>query len=394
VPTIAYIAGLFPLRSETFVWREVRELRRRGWDVVCVSLNKPPESLAGFEDLERGRLIVYDGLGGLLARAFADDLRHPIRALSADSRAWADVVAPGERKSPKDRAKIVMQQRAAASLAKKLRPLGVSHIHCHFAHAPATIGMYAAARLGVPFSFTGHANDLFQRRSLLKRKLQRAAFVSCISEEHRRLYRSIVDRDDASYPVIRCGVDVGEFAPRTPPNNDPPRVLTVARLVEKKSIDTLVRGLPDGWRLTVAGDGPMMAELKSLADQRTTFLGAVDNARVTQLLAEHDAFALPCRVDRNGDKDGIPVVLMEAMAAGVPVVSGDLPAIRELVRHDATGLLVDGTKPDDVRAALSRLSDAALRSTLGAAGRQRVVEEFSLSVNLDRLEAQFRRAAE
>jgi glycosyltransferase involved in cell wall biosynthesis len=113
----------------------------------------------------------------------------------------------------------------------------------------------------------------------------------------------------------------------------------------------------------------------------------VDNDRVKSLLMESDAFVMPCRDDSSGDRDGIPVVLMEAMACGLPVVSGDLPAIRELVHHDQNGLLVNGTDAGAIATAISRLADdPALRQRLGKAGRQRVVDEFSLSENVSRVE--------
>jgi len=117
------------------------------------------------------------------------------------------------------------------------------------------------------------------------------------------------------------------------------------------------------------------------------FLGAVDNARVQQLLSETQLFALPCRRDSNGDADGIPVVLMEAMACGVPVIAGDLPAIRELVEHNVSGLLVDGRDVGGWAGAFEALAtDESRRKELGRAGRNRVVEEFSLAKNVDRLE--------
>jgi glycosyltransferase involved in cell wall biosynthesis len=110
-------------------------------------------------------------------------------------------------------------------------------------------------------------------------------------------------------------------------------------------------------------------------------------------MAAADVFAMPCRVDRNGDRDGIPVAMIEAMACGVPVVAGDLPAVRELVRHDETGWLVDGTAPAQTADALARLAnDPAERRRLGDAGRRRVIEEFSLAANVDRLEACLREA--
>jgi glycosyltransferase involved in cell wall biosynthesis len=377
---IAYIAGQFPLRSETFVYREVRELRRRGWDVTCISLRPTTDAPESSDDLTTGLITVYDP-------------QTPPSGLGL--AALPDAIFPGESVGVRDRAKLIYQARVASGLARRLQELSITHIHAHFAHAPATIGMYAAMAMNIPFSFTGHANDLFQRRALLKRKLQRAKFVSCISEEHRKLYNSIHPRSDTAYPIIRCGVDIASFniEPRTP--NPISKILTVCRLVEKKGVDTLIRAfaqLDTDAELLIAGDGPQRAELEQIASTsgkagQVHFLGAVSNERVRALLQSSDIFALPCRVDRNGDKDGIPVVLMEAMACGLPVISGDLPAIRELVIHDQTGLLVDGSQLEPTADALRRLlNDPDVATRLGVGGRDRVTHEFALTENVSRLE--------
>ena len=398
---IAYFAAVFPNRSETFVYREVRELRRRGWDVRTVSLNDPKEpGLADFADLEKGNTIVYgSGAGQTFLAMLAEGLRHPLRGARTKLTALFDAIAPGEPMSIKNRLKTIVQGLAGIGIARKLRKAGVKHIHCHFAHAPSSVGMYAAMELGVPFSFTGHANDLFQRRSLLTKKVRRAAFVACISEWHRTFYES-AGADVAKCHVIRCGVPVAEWTPRDLEHNRKPiEVLTVCRLVEKKGVDTLLRGLHDftarsrgAFHLTIAGDGEESNNLKALANElrlsaSCEFLGAVSNDRVRELLSNADYFALPCRTDSHGDRDGIPVVLMEAMACGVPVISGDLPAIRELITQGESGMLVDGTKPEEVAKALMQLEDdEPLRARIAKGGRKRVESEFSLEENVSRLE--------
>jgi glycosyltransferase involved in cell wall biosynthesis len=394
--TIAYLAGSFPLRSETFVYREVRALRERGWTVRTCSLHRPHDVPAALEDLQTGSIIVYDG--GVIGSALAEALCHPIRSLVTFCTALTDAIAPGEPTSAGARLKLIPQALVGMSLARHVR--GVEHIHCHFAHAPTTVGMYAARQLGKTFSFTGHANDLFQRRALLKRKLERAAFVSCISQWHRELYESIEPGKNQKYRVIRCGVVAADWERDNLPAIDQRlRVLSVCRLVEKKGIDTLIRALAElrarhaiSWRLTVAGSGPDMARLAELANELNCaddiqWLGAVENERVKSLLGQADVFALPCRTDSRGDRDGIPVVLMEAMAAGVPVISGDLPAIRELIEDGKNGLLICG---EDVAALADRLAsiarDDGLRKNLSCAAQKRVQEEFSLAMNADRLE--------
>lgn len=397
---IAYLAPVFPARSETFVYREVRALRARGWTVATASLAAPePAVAAELADVAGGTRVVYRGW---LATAAAELVAHPLRGLGTLATATGDAVAPGERLALKARLKLLAQAAAGLSLARRLRGPGVEHLHCHFAHAPASVGMYAAMQLGIPFSFTGHANDLFQRRVLLRRKLRRAAFVGCISEWHRELYERIEPDSGGKYRILRCGVDVGAWEPRAEGQgahtDGTLRVLTVCRLVEKKGIDTLVsavgRLVRDGRRvrLTVAGDGPLQGSLTRLAEAEgcggaVEWLGAVSNERVRGLMASADVFALPCRTDAQGDRDGIPVVLMEAMACGVPVVAGDLPAVRELVGDGATGVLVPGGDAGALAGRLERLEGVPEeRARLGAAGRARVISEFALDVNIDRLE--------
>lgn len=415
---IAMMAGTYPLPSETFVYREVAALRERGWGVRTVSLHAPedePAAVTGRE--ESAPLVVYgSGRWGTLKAAVMELLTRPWRTACTLMTAMGDALAPGEATRVGQRVKLPAQAVFGVGLARRLRRERVTHIHCHFAHAPTSVGMYAARQLGVPMSFTGHANDIFERRVLLRRKLERAAFVSCISHWHRAFYQRICARHTRSYPVVRCGVGVDEWQPPAPTSTSASgarpggpgvvRVITVCRLVEKKGVDTLIRAMgrltaaaPGRWRLTIVGDGPMRDELERLAREigcadAIGWAGAVENRYVRDLLTQSDMFALPCRTDRNQDRDGIPVVLMEAMACGLPAVAGDLEAIRELIEHEHTGLLVDGADDEEVAGALGRLAASKdLRRQLGEAGRRRVQEEFSQSVNIDRLMVAIRRVA-
>jgi glycosyltransferase involved in cell wall biosynthesis len=397
---LAYLAGTFPLPSETFVYREVRGLRRRGWPVVTVSLRQPPPAAPEDQDLEQDRLIVYgSGLARTLASAVGEKLRHPLRSVYTMAVAIGDAVHPTEPLNLIGRLKLPFQAAAAIGLAGRLRKRRVRHIHCHFSHAPTTLGMYAAMQLKIPFSFTGHANDIFQRRAILKIKLRRAAFVACISQWHRGWYASRQPDRFGKYEVIRCGVEIG---PRPDSNGSPPaadlQILTVCRLVEKKGIDTLIaataelnrRNIPA--KLSIAGEGPDRPRLEKIVEQlqcgnQIGWLGAVSNAKVFSLLGQTDIFALPCRQDSRGDRDGIPVVLMEAMASEKPVLAGDLPAIAELVEDGVSGLLVKAKDSAGLADRLAMLwSDPQLRRRLAQAGRKKVESEFSLPMNLDRLE--------
>lgn len=403
-PTILLVTSQYPVRSETFVYREVQGLQRSGCRVLVASLRPPEEQVHdGQGTIDPPEFSVYGPQGwSSLAAAAVELIVHPIRSARTLTRALADAVAPGEALSPGSRLKLVPQAVFALGLARRARKASVGHIHCHFAHAPATLAMYAALQLGIPFSFVGHANDLFQRRTLLRRKLQRARFVSCISAWHRDFYCSIEPGAASRCRVIRCGVDTGTWG-ESGTGADPDRgrkLLTVGRLVEKKGIDTLIRALAvlqtaDGtpWSLQIVGDGPFRAAWEALAKElgcapRVDWRGAQDNAEVRRLMGGAGLFVLPCRADAQGDRDGIPVVLMEAMASGLPAVAGDLPAIRELVQDGVTGRLVEGGSTDQLARVLRELSeDAALRGRLARAGRRRVEEEFSLTENVQRLKA-------
>lgn len=394
---VLYIAPVVPAVSETFVYREILGLRRRGLRVSVATL-RPASTAVGTAEADAlaGEAIeVYGSGSARLARdAVMEWVVRPGRTLQTLSTVAKDALA--ESRGTAGRLKILWQGVAALALAKRLRRLRITHIHAHFAHAPATLAMYAAGQLGIGFSFTGHANDLFVRRSLLTEKLQRARFVAAISHWHRAFYREFVPGlSDAQLPIVRCGVDVPEGA--RPHRSGPPLILAVGRLVAKKGFDTLIESLKllgrdkIDFRCRILGDGPERERLARMASDpefagRVTLCGEKSHREVLEALAEAELFVLPCQPAADGDADGIPVVLMEAMAAGVTVIAGDLPAIRELVLDGQTGLLVRPEHPVELAQALqSLLESPPRRAELAQAGRERVQEEFSTQVNLDRL---------
>lgn len=393
---ILYIAGVLPKLSETFVYREVLALREKGIDVRVASVRasedefKDPRLVA----LKDEAVTVYGrGAMGIFLDVLAELVTRPVRTIGTLLRSRFDAISADDL-TLAGRFKTVFQNMGAISLARRVRPLGITHIHAHFAHVPTTIAMDCARQLGVPFSFTGHANDLFQHRSLLKVKLERAAFVSCISQWHNQWYGSVLPARRDNRPVIRCGVDTRDFAPGEQREGV---ITSVARLVEKKGIDTLIeacavlkgKGVP--FQCEIGGDGPMREMLEDqirahdLGD-RVRLLGALPNEEVLERVRTSSVFCLPCRDDASGDRDGIPVALMEAMACGVATVSGDLPAIRELIEDGTSGRLVPGGDAQALARVLEELlTDPVRRADLGSWGRERVIEEFSLDVNTDRI---------
>ena len=382
---ILYVASRLPELSETFVYRELLGLRGLGRTVLGASIRKPNPVIedASMEALARESTIVYS------FRTAASLPAAAVRYSLHFTRALSDAVN-ADHKDLKGRVKHLFQAWMGISLGWRLRARGIGHVHAHMAHVPATVGLYAARVLGASFSFTGHAADLFVNRSGLRFKLLEADFVASISHWHQQFYRETAGLGLDRTPLVRCSVAL--------PSGQRPRdteVVTVARLVPKKGIDLLIRafalaGLPD-WSLRIVGDGSERAKLEQLVDQLgmralVQFDGARPHVACLEAIAGAGMFVLPCRTAADGDKDGIPVVLMEAMAAARPVICGDLPTIRELVTNEETGLLVPPNEVDPIVDAMRRIAnDGHFADRLGADARNLIQHEFSDQLNLDRL---------
>ena len=403
--SILYVASRLPCRSETFVYREVVALRSHGVRILTASLRQP-ESGLGEPELEKmaaESIVVY----GSFARLIADVFSEAVLNLKRTARTFLAAFRDGfweENKQGVYIFKILIQAAGGISLSRRIRGLGVSRIHCHLAHAPATVAMYAAMQSCIPFSFTGHGADVFRDGSLLKQKLSRAAQVVCISRWHREVYQRIHARPVAQYPLVRCGVDTetqsaGSDARQAaiPGGEALPLILTVARLVPKKGVHLLVQALARlhcagrRFRAVVAGDGPELNSLQKLAvhcgvSGRIEWKGALIHSEVTALMRGASVFVLPCVIADDGDRDGIPVVLMEAMAVGVPCVSSDFPAIRELIEDGVSGRLIAPADVKELARAIEELiSDSSLRARICFGGREAVSSEFSTRLNGHRL---------
>ncbi|MCS7008510.1 MAG: glycosyltransferase family 4 protein [Chthoniobacterales bacterium] len=396
---ILYVAPILPKRSETFVYREILGLRELGLKILTASLYTPESDLGSpaTDQLAKETITIFtNGWEALLRHALLFEITHPIQAWLTYGLTLRDILLASDL-TPFKRFKLYPQCLAALALAWRLRQSAPTHIHAHFAHSSATIAMYAANALRIPFSFTGHAADLFRKRSLLKEKLIRAKFVVAISHWHQSFYQNIHNRPESDYPIIRCGVDVPSNPPKPRTTQERFQILAIGRLIPKKGFDVLLKAAKAlseknfPLSIRIAGNGPELPYLQQLAQGLSVeFLGAVNHSTIPQLLANCDLFVLPCKIANDGDRDGIPVALMEAMAAGVCVIAGNLPTITELVEDKVSGWLVPPDDPTSLANSILHLAqNEDLRNQLAINGWRKVLAQFSSATNLANLKARF-----
>jgi glycosyltransferase involved in cell wall biosynthesis len=394
---IAYVVSRFPAITETFILDELRELRARGVDVEILPLfgARGGEVHGAFRTL-RARTHYHRALSWELAAAQLHWLRRRPAALAL---AWARALR-ATAPSPKLLVRAPAVLLKAALLARRLAAMEVDHVHAHWATHPALAAWTVQRLAGIPYSFTGHAHDLYVDRAMLRDKVRDAAFVVTISEFNRRLLADVCGAETArKVHVIRCGVDLGEFAPAPRRVPAAPTFACVASLQEYKGHAVLLealallRGRGVQARAVLVGDGPLRPQLDAQIARlglrgAVALLGALPHEEIPGILAGATGMVLPSVRQSDGQMEGIPVALMEAMAAGVPVVSTRLSGIPELVRDGEGGLLVPERDPAALADAMARLaSDPALVARLGAGARRIVERDFDRARNVARLEA-------
>lgn len=393
---IGYLSPALPALSETFVYEELLALRDRGVEVVPFSVRKPELIASAQLALADQTINLYSKLGVLaLLHNFLRLFMHGMPAWQATRYLFADIWECGPLR--RSTWKLAYQFLASVKLAGLLKQHHCTHLHVHFAHVPSQIAMYASAMSGVPFTIMAHANDIFDHGMLLRQKCNRASAFLTISEFNRS-YLEHIGLDANKLTVVRCGVS---FKPRVAKSqardNNTYKLGSLGRMVEKKGFDILLQSVAmltkQGVQvqLSLAGDGPLMESLEVLTKelgikQQVQFLGKMNHHEVAKWLQDLDVFVLACKKDKNGDMDGIPVVLMEAMSQSIPVVSTRISGIPELVLHEQTGLLADPGSSVDLTSQISRLLlNPELRTRLTSNALEHVMLEFGQSKNIDRL---------
>ena len=401
---IAYLAPEIPALSATFVYNEILALQEKRYKIIPISVHLPSSKVhdSRVTDLAKHTTYLYNlGLLNFLLASVIVLFSSPLRFLRGIIILCQDIIRVGllNRLAIGLIFRFLVACRVSCILHKKK----CTHLHAHFAHIPTDIAMYSAILTGITFSFTSHANDLFERGWLLPQKISRSKFAATISDFNKKHLLSL-GGDKKKIHIIRCGVNSKTFTAIAPfPCVAPYTLGTLGRMVEKKGFDILLQAgsiLRDkkiSFQIIIAGSGPLEEDLKNLTKQlnMTTyvqFIGSLPNENVPSWLKTLDLFVLPCQQDQNGDMDGIPVVLMEAMLSGIPVVSSNISGIPELITHKKSGLLVGQKEGKELaEAILSLLSDPILRKNIEKNAVKKVRSEFDLELNINRLIGLFKK---
>jgi glycosyltransferase involved in cell wall biosynthesis len=403
---VAYIMSRFPKLTETFILYEMLAMQQQGVQVEVYPLLREREEVMHPEAMQFVSIAHFQPFMSLpILRAnlhflskkpftYLKTLWDVLRANWGSFNFFTGVIGI----FPK-----------AVLFAYQMRADQVQHVHAHFASHPAAAGFIIHRLVGIPYSFTAHGSDLHRDRHMLREKVAEAAFVAAISEYNKEL---IISECRGHYrekvKVVHCGVDTEVFQARshqTPyeKGENPFMILCVGTLHEVKGQPYLIEAcrLLQERRLDFechfVGDGPDRRSLNELVEQaglsgKVRFHGRLTREEIARLLLDADVLTAPSVPTSDGRREGIPVVLMEAMGSGVPVIASNLSGIPELVNDQLTGLLVPPRDAKSLADALERyIQDPGLRRRLGKAGRTKVVGEFDLNKNAAKLAQYFLR---
>jgi glycosyltransferase involved in cell wall biosynthesis len=400
---VAFVLKGYPRLSETFIAQEIAALERRGLDILIVSLRQPTEAR---------RHPVHDEIRARVLYLPEYLLLEPLRVLRAWWRLRSHPGYPAARALwlkdlKRDPTPNRMRRFGQALVLAAELPEDVERLHAHFLHTPASVARYTAALRALPWTGSAHAKDIWTLPEWEKReKLASCQWLVTCTGANRDHLAALAP--PGRVELVYHGIDLARFAPGNAPPRardgrnaaDPIVILSVGRLVEKKGTDVLLEALAQispklHWRFVHVGGGRLRKRLERRARSlgigaRVTWKGALTQREILAEYQGADLFALASRIARDGDRDGLPNVLAEAQTQALACVATRVSAIPELVRDGETGLLVDENDPAALARALERLiASPVRRRALGHAGQRRVIENFALDANIERLARKF-----
>jgi glycosyltransferase involved in cell wall biosynthesis len=405
-PVLGMILKGYPRISETFISNEIHQLEQQGFCLRLFSMRRPRERFT-HQSVKKIKAPV-DYLPHSLFLYFPKLLYHNLMLAFKRPENFKHAAKTAFRRLLRSRRIATLKHLLQAGyLVHHLLPKsGVTHLHAHFAHSPSSIALFASQLGDIPFSFTAHAKDIYTSDSeQLREKVTLAEFVVTCTEYNKRFLLQTAQGQNTPVHRIYHGIDLHLFSNDNEPRHKtgpPYNIVTVARITPKKGLATVYKALrllcDQGVDLhhTLIGDGEDRKKILKLITELklsgvTQWLGTQPHEVVLGHYRRADLFVLGCEIAPNGDRDGIPNVLLECMAMGIPVVATHVSAIPELVEDGKTGLLVPPGRPEKMARAMDRLlTDHDLRIGITAAARKRVIEQFDNRVLIEELADCFR----
>ncbi len=394
---VAYILKRYPRLTETFILNEIRAMERLGETLHIVSL-LPPEPPPHHPMVMEVRACVHAPPTGRVGKLTLLLRAHGALVAGMPLRyARAFVMAIGWSLTSRKPVSLWRQFARAGGVAHLCRAHNVRHVHAHFANAPTTVAHFVHLMTGIPFSFTAHAKDIYlSRPRVIRRHLGAATFATTCTGYNLMHLRGLAPRiSPEKIRLVYHGIDLEIFRADGPATeriqaSARPLVLSVGRLVPKKGHEDLIsacaalRSRGVGFDCVIVGSGPLREALSDAIARQglgdvVSLRGAMTHAELIELYRRASLFVLAPRIAEDGDRDGIPNVIAEAMALGVPVVATDISGIPELVRHGHTGLLVPSRDTEGMATAMQQLlADRPLADRLAREARRRLELDFNL----------------
>lgn len=391
--SILYVIGTYPLLTTTFIDREIRALRELGVVVDVVSIRQTTRQLSSSQLDARGDVTYV--LPASARRVVSANLRYLARGPGAYlGLLWR--LIRGHHSTLPLRMRTVLHFIMGVYVAALVEPRAPARVHAHFLDRATTVAMVISRLLDIPYSATAHANDIYVNPVLLPEKIGWSDFVATCTGYNAEYLGSIAD--GSKVRLIHHGLDLDSYDPRREPTDGRPTILSVGQLKEKKGFRHLVdaclilKSAGHDFTCEIIGEGPLRSRLEEQIrdlglEDTVRLLGARDHQEVIERMRDASVFALASIVTADGDRDGIPNVILEAMAVGLPVVSTTVSAIPEVVIEGETGMLVDPGDPDALAGALADLlTDDGLGRRLGEGGRLMVERSFDVQRNVAELQ--------
>lgn len=391
--TLAYILKGYPRISETFISNEILLLEQLGFSIHLIPMRHPRENFC--HDSVKQIKAPVDYLPTEILQEFPRLLLPNILQAAKQPEKYREGLLQAAKKFRKSRKMATIKHLLQAGyLTNNIlsKHPDIQHLHGHFAHSPTSVTMFSSLLSGLPFSFTAHAKDIYTAKpDHLQEKVAAAKFAVTCTQHNAEYLKQLAKGSDTTIHTIYHGIDTELFnskgANLTP--SAPYRIMTVARMTEKKGLPTIYKALAIlkdkgiAFQHTLIGDGDDRQQIVELLSELQlndccTLAGTKTHDQVLETFKESDLFILGCQIAESGDRDGIPNVIVESLAMGVPALATNVSAIPEILEHEKTGLVVPPLEPETMAENILRfLTDTELRKTCINTGQKVVRSGFN-----------------